>query len=141
MSEIIMGQVRFLLVMLCLGMALICGYDLFRFLRWLVPHHKVVIWAEDILYWSLVSIPVYAVFFLYNNGEIRWYGVLAVILGGLLYEGGISRMLSRFGRRYLEKPKRRFLGFLSKIKRHFSVRKMLRKVEIKKKKQLQKSGK
>lgn len=141
MSEIIMGQVRFLLVMLCQGMVLICGYDFLRFFRWLVPHHKVVIWAEDILYWSLMSIPVYAMFFLYNNGEIRWYGVLAVFLGGLLYEMGISRMLGKIGRRYLEKPKRKMICWLSKMKGYFSVRKMLRKVEIKKKKRLQKSDK
>ena len=141
MSEIIMGQVRFLLVMLCLGMALICGYDFLRFFRWLLPHHTAVVWVEDILYWFLMSVPVYAVFFLYNNGEIRWYGVLAVFLGGLLYEMGISRMLARFGRRYLERPRRKIICLLSKTKRYFSVRKMLRKVEFKKKKQLQKSGK
>ena len=77
----------------------------------------------------LMSVPVYAVFFLYNNGEIRWYGVLAVFLGGLLYEMGISRMLARFGRRYLERPRRKIICLLSKARRYFSVRKMLRKVK------------
>lgn len=139
MSEIIMGQVRFLLVMLCLGMVLICGYDLLRFLRWLITHHKVVVWIEDILYWSLMSIPAYVVFFLYNDGEIRWYGVLAVILGGILYEKGISQVLRRLGNRYLEKPKRKFISWLSKMKKNLNVKKIVKKARRKKEKTIAKS--
>lgn len=139
MSEIIMGQVRFLLVMLCLGMVLICGYDLLRFLRWLITHHKVVVWIEDILYWSLMSIPAYVVFFLYNDGEIRWYGVLAVILGGILYEKGISQVLRRLGNRYLEKPKRKFISWLSKMKKYLNVKKIVKKARRKKEKTIAKS--
>lgn len=141
MSEIIMGQVRFLLVMLCLGMLLICGYDLLRFLRWLIPHHKLAVWIEDILYWSLMSVPAYAVFFLYNDGEIRWYGVLAVVTGGILYEKGISQMLRRIGNRYLEKPKRKITGMISKGIRYLRVKKKSKTDDRKRKKQLQNSGK
>lgn len=114
MSGIIMGQVRFVLVTLCLGMALMLGYDILRFVRWIIPHHKLLIGAEDILYWSLAAVPAYAVFFIYNNGEIRWYGALAVFLGGILYEQGISRVVRRFGHKYLEKPKKKILKGISR---------------------------
>lgn len=145
MTEIIMGQVRFVLVTLCLGMLLMFGYDLWRFLRWIVPHHKVVVWVEDLLYWSLMAIPAYAVFFVYNDGEIRWYGALAVFLGGILYEKGISSVLRGFGRRYLEKPKRKLIRLFGKMRRHLSVKKRCqkigRKILKKRKKGLQKLDK
>lgn len=145
MTEIIMGQVRFVLVTLCLGMLLMFGYDLWRFIRWIIPHHKIVVWAEDILYWTLMAVPAYAVFFIYNNGEIRWYGALAVFLGGFLYEKGISSVLRRFGRRYLEKPKRKLGRFLSKIRKCFSLKrrvgKLQGKFQKKKKKALHSSDK
>lgn len=91
MSEIIHGQVTFLLVTLCCGMALIFFYEILRLLRWMFRHTVAVIWIEDILYWAAASIPVFYVFFVYNDGEIRWYGVLMLVVGAWLYENGISR--------------------------------------------------
>lgn len=126
MSEIIMGQVRFVLVTLCLGMLLMTGYDIIRFVRWIIPHHKILVGVEDLLYWTAVSVPVFVVFYIYNNGEIRWYGALAVLLGGILYEKGISSVLRRFGRCYLEKPKRKLFGMFGRIIKYFRVKKQER---------------
>ena len=141
MSEIIMGQVRFVLVTLCLGMALMLGYDILRFIRWIIPHHKLLIWAEDILYWSLMAVPAYVVFFIYNNGEIRWYGALAAFLGGILYEQGISRVVRRLGHKYLEKPKRKIQKGILKLIRYMNVRKMYKKIRKWEKKRLQNTDK
>lgn len=91
MSEIIHGQVIFLIVTLCCGMALVFGYEALRLLRWIFWHPGVLIWAGDILYWAVASVPVYYIFFIYNNGEIRWYGALMLVTGAWLYEKGISR--------------------------------------------------
>ena len=117
MSEIIIGQVRFLLMTSLLGMALMGAYDVCRFVRWLIPHHGVVVAAEDILFWVLASIPAYALFFLYNDGQIRWYGALAVLLGSFLYEKGISLPVRRLGDRYLSIPRRKMVRFLGRIKK------------------------
>ena len=129
MTEIIIGQVRFVLVTLCLGMTLMFGYDLWRFVRWVIPHHKVVVWVEDILYWLV----------------IRWYGALAVFLGGILYEKGISSVLRRFGRNHLDKPKRKLFQWISKVWKYFGVRKQLKKarekVSIRRKRALKSLGK
>lgn len=145
MTEIIMGQVRFVLVTLCLGMVLMLGYDFWRFARWVIPHHKMVVWAEDILYWCVMAVPAYAVFFIYNDGEIRWYGATAVFLGALLYEKGISSVLRRFGRNHLEKPKRRLFRWISKVRKYFSVKKQIKKIRkrvcTKRKRELKSSDK
>lgn len=117
MSEIIIGQVRFLLMTSLLGMALMGAYDVCRFLRWLLPHHGVVVALEDILFWTAASVPAYGMFYIYNNGEIRWYGALAVLLGGFLYEWGISRPVRRLGDRYLSRPKRKVFRFLGRCRK------------------------
>lgn len=141
MSEIIMGQVRFVLVTLCLGMVLMLGYDILRFVRWIFPHHKLLIGAEDLLYWSVMAVPAYAVFFIYNNGEIRWYGALAVFLGALLYEQGISRVVRRLGNKYLEKPKKKIIKGITKAIRYMNVKKVHKKLHKWEKKRLQKTDK
>lgn len=112
MSDIIIGQVRFLLMTSLLGMALMAAYDVCRFFRWLIPHPHVVVILGDIFFWMLMSLPAYGLFFIFNDGEIRWYGALAVFLGGLLYEKGISAPLRRLGDCYLTRPKRKIFRFI-----------------------------
>ncbi len=90
MSQVIEGQVNFVVAALCNGMLLIAGYDLLRLLRWIVPHSKAWVVMEDLLYWLLASVPTYYLFFCYNEGIIRWYGLLSLLAGGVLYERGIS---------------------------------------------------
>lgn len=90
MSEIIWGQVLFILASLCSGMLLMTGYDALRLFRWLFPHGKGWFWVGDTLYWSLASIPAFYLFFSYNEGIIRWYGLVGVLSGCILYETGIS---------------------------------------------------
>ena len=47
-------------------------------------------WVEDILYWSMLSIPVFILFFQMIDGVPRWYGIVGMFAGGILYEAGIS---------------------------------------------------
>ena len=126
MTAVILGQVRFVLVTGCCGMAVMCGYDFWRFFRWLIPHSKLFLWIEDILYWGIMSVPVYAVFFLYNDGKLRWYGMLSLLLGGILYEKGISMPIRCFLGRILDKKKRRLYAFLAKRRRIYKEKKKMK---------------
>ena len=95
MSQVITGQVLFVLLSLCSGMLLMVGYDVLRLLRWFVAHNRISIWIEDILYWCLAALPILWLFFQYNEGIIRCYGLLGMIAGAVLYEAGISRPLRK----------------------------------------------
>lgn len=90
MTEVILGQIRFILFMLCGGMALMFGYDGLRLLRWIVPHSKFMVALQDILYWCAMSVPTFALFFYLHDGQIRWYGLVALFAGIAVYEFGIS---------------------------------------------------
>lgn len=91
MKQLIAQQVQFILLMTMSGMAVMAGYDVLRLIRWLFPHDRLVVAVEDIFYWIIVSVPVFYLFLLYHDGIIRWYGLVAVFGGILLYEYGFSR--------------------------------------------------
>lgn len=90
MKQLIAQQVQFILFMTISGMALMAGYDILRFLRWLVPRGNIMVALEDILYWSVASVPIFYLFLIYHDGIIRWYGVVAVFGGIILYEYAFS---------------------------------------------------
>lgn len=91
MTEVILGQLRFILWMMCGGMAILAGYDVLRLFRWLVPHGAVWIAVEDLFFWGAASVPAFILFLKMHDGQIRWYGVVALLSGIVLYEVGISR--------------------------------------------------
>ena len=123
MIALILGQVRFLLLSVCLGMALLFGYELLHIIRWIFTHKKWVIWVEDILYWCLAAIPAFIVLFIYNDGVIRWYGMLATLSGGILYEKGLGRPVRFALAKILYKPRRRWDHWKQKRKENRLKRK------------------
>jgi hypothetical protein len=89
-SQVIREQIFFLVTTLCGGMFLMFGYDLLRLWRWIIPHRTIWFWIEDTLYWSAMSLPVFVVFYRMIDGVLRWYGMVGLLVGGILYECGIS---------------------------------------------------
>ena len=81
MTEVILGQLRFILWMMCGGMAILAGYDVLRLFRWLVPHGAVWIAVEDLFFWGAASVPAFILFLKMHDGQIRWYGVVALLSG------------------------------------------------------------
>lgn len=116
MTQIIIGQVRFLLVTMCLGMALMAGYEVLHFIRWMHKPAKWVIWVEDVMYWCIMAVPAYILYYFFNDGIIRWYGALSMLCGGILYEKGIGRPLRKILGKILWKPRKKFIQLILKIK-------------------------
>lgn len=112
MKQLIAQQVQFILLMTISGMSLMAGYDVLRLFRWLFPHGQITIAVEDILYWCIVSVPIFYLFLEFHDGIIRWYGLVAVFGGILLYEYGLSRPIrnkvSAFFNRIRRKCRRRW---------------------------------
>ena len=63
MSQIIREQIYFQITTICAGMFMMFGYDILRLWRWMIPHGRLWVWIEDLLYWSLLGIPVFVLFF------------------------------------------------------------------------------
>lgn len=123
MSQIIRGQIFFVLATLCCGMLLMAAYDVLRFLRWLIPHNRGWVWVEDLIYWTSIAVPVYCLFFVYNEGIIRWYGLLALLAGGVLYEVGISLPLRGFLGKWADRIRWKCGAPIRRIKKYRQKRK------------------
>ena len=60
-------------------------FDFFFLLRKAVKTPDVITYIEDILFWILTGLLILYSIFTYNNGEIRLFMFLAIVLGILLY--------------------------------------------------------
>ena len=85
MSEIIYGQVRYLLASALSGMGCMFLYSIIRMFELLLKLCMPVKIIIDIIFWTGIAIPVFYIFYNINSGIIRWYGIVMIIL----YERGI----------------------------------------------------
>ena len=92
MSDEVLFQFHLFAMALFWGIGLCFSYDILRILRRLVRHSKNVVNVEDIIYWLAASAVVYALLFIYNQGEMRIFIVFGAIIGGLFYTLTISKV-------------------------------------------------
>lgn len=67
------------------GIAIAFIYDLFRIRRKAVKAGNFFTYLEDLFYWLLVAVIIFAIIFLSNDGELRGYNFLGTALGVILY--------------------------------------------------------
>lgn len=71
-------------------------FDIFRILRKSFKTVDIVTYIQDVIFWILTGILTLYFIFTYNNGEIRLYVFLGIILGILLYILTISKYIIKF---------------------------------------------
>ena len=89
MSEIIYGQVRYLLASALSGMGCMFLYSIIRMFELLLKLCMPVKIIIDIIFWTGIAIPAFYIFYNINSGIIGWYGIVMIISGAVLYERGI----------------------------------------------------
>lgn len=67
------------------GFAIGLLFDFFRILRKSFKTSDIITYIEDIVFWTLSGIIVLYSIFIFNNGEIRIYMFLAILLGIIIY--------------------------------------------------------
>lgn len=91
--EEVYKQLFCLFVFTITGISIGILFDIFRILR---KSFKTVDWItyiQDILFWILTGIIILFSIFQFNNGEVRGYIFIGIILGVLLYMLTISKYL------------------------------------------------
>lgn len=90
MNQIINMEVRFFLVSVLCGAFLLVAYDILRIFRRVVEHGTVWISIEDILYWMVGAVLIFRMMYKMNNGIIRWFSLIGILLGMIIYKYSIS---------------------------------------------------
>lgn len=90
MNQIINMEVRFFLTSVLCGALILVAYDLIRIFRKVIEHGVVAISIEDILYWTIGAVFVFRMMYRMNNGVIRGFSLIGILLGMILYKYSIS---------------------------------------------------
>lgn len=108
------------LTFLTLGAFLAFIYDIFRSARFIFKHPNWLVGLEDILYWIFCTIFVFYIILRINYGNIRWYIIIAIFSGSLIYFYSISKFIKNLIIKFIKillYPFKVIFNFLKYIKR------------------------
>ena len=102
------------------GVILLFFYDLLRIGRRLFPRRAFFVSLEDLLYWSFAGVFLFGKMYQANEGRLRAYAVIAVLLGMVIYAGTLSSKIVSVSVKILRVP----LKFLVSLEKRllFAVR-------------------
>jgi len=81
------------LYMAILGAVMGFIFDCTRILRRVVRHKNGLVYLEDSVYWLLMSFGVFYILLNYADGEIRFFYLLGIFLGMILYFVTLSKLI------------------------------------------------
>ena len=87
------NQANLFLIFVLNGIIIGFIFDFFRILRISFKTKDFVTYIEDFLFWVITGIILLYSIFIFNNGEIRFYMFLGVIIGIVLYILLISKYI------------------------------------------------
>lgn len=90
MNQFITTQVKFFLMSVAWGAILLIMYDCLRIFRKVVKHGAVLMSIEDIIYWTISSVLIFRMMYRLNDGIIRGFSLLGILIGMVLYKYTIS---------------------------------------------------
>lgn len=87
------NQAYLFLVFSLTGVVIGILFDLFRILRRTIKTSNIITYIEDVLFWILTGLLILYNIWFFNNGEIRIFMFLGVILGVLIYMSTLSNII------------------------------------------------
>lgn len=85
MNEIVNTQLQLFLYSILMGALLGMIYDLTRIFRKAIKHPNFLVQIEDGLYWMICALLMFAILYMHNYGEMRFFIFLGMILGAVFY--------------------------------------------------------
>lgn len=88
-------------LMPALGLGFVLGllYDAVRILRLCLPLGKGFVFITDVLFVLVCSVSAFVLFLAVNDGRIRLYLVIAIVLGAVSYAFTFGELISSFAKR------------------------------------------
>ena len=87
------NQAYLFLVFTLTGVIVGILFDAFRILRRTFKTTNIITYIEDILFWILTGLLILYNIWYFNNGEIRIYMFLGIIIGVLIYMSALSNVI------------------------------------------------
>ncbi len=93
MNPAITIELQFFLTSILWGGILLLIYDILRILRRVIKHGAFLIAVQDMIFWVAASLFIFSMIYRENNGIIRGYSILGMMLGSILYHFALSDFL------------------------------------------------
>lgn len=93
MNKAITVELQFFLISIYWGAILLLAYDGFRILRRIVKHNSFFLALEDLIFWVVSSVLIFAMMYRENNGIIRGFSIMGMGIGMILYHSIFSETL------------------------------------------------
>ena len=85
MNKAITVELQFFLISILWGAIILFVYDGFRIIRRLIKHNGFFLAVEDLIFWVVASVFIFAMIYHENNGIIRGFSVMGMSIGMVLY--------------------------------------------------------
>jgi len=124
MNHAITLELQFFLLSILWGGVLLLVYDIFRIIRRIISHDSFIIAVEDLLYWVAAGLSIFILMYKENNGIIRGFSIMGMLIGMVLYHNIISGFLVKLVTKFIRilllpfskalKQIRKLIGYLFK---------------------------
>jgi len=85
MNKGITIELQFFMISILWGALVLLAYDLLRILRRIIRHNVLAVAIQDLLFWVLASVFIFALIYVKNNGTIRGFSVMGMVIGMVAY--------------------------------------------------------
>ena len=89
----IVNQIQLFFIFIINGLLIGLLFDFFRILRKAIKTSDFITYIEDILFWIFTGLIILYSIFTYNNGEIRLFMFIAILVGIIIYMALISKFI------------------------------------------------
>lgn len=117
MSGDILTEIRLLLDAVVYGAILSVAYDVLRIFRRVIPHKRWLVDAEDFLFWTAAGLTVFSMLYTENDGVIRGFILVGMILGAWMYHEGVSKYFVKYTSNILKKLLKPFTMLIRKLRK------------------------
>ncbi len=122
-----------ILYAILLGMAGAFVYDVLRIFRRVLKRGVFLTGLGDILYWCLMAVITFIYLYQVNGGVVRFYIIVLIFLGMIMWEVAIGRYMVQFVSKILKKILKIAHKYLKKLIKPFKMVNSFLKRKIKKK--------
>ena len=113
-SESILAELKTAWVALFSGALITVVYDVIRIFRRIISHGNLWIGIEDFFFWIWTTFWIFSVLYRENDGNLRIYTILFMVLGMFLYHRIIGEPVVNITGRVLKKLK---TGIIMRLRR------------------------
>jgi spore cortex biosynthesis protein YabQ len=129
MNHAIATELQFFLISILWGVIILFVYDFLRIFHRIIKHNTIILALEDIIFWVVASVFIFAMIYNSNNGIIRGFSVIGVSLGMVFYHYTISNFIVNSITKLIKLLLTPFTMAIKMVKRFYCrVRSRIRKI-------------